>query len=115
MKNNFQGVDGDYTVNVLWVLNGASANWESQLPEQTQRWLQRQRESSGAYKDYPNIYNTLDAPGPLISLLSQQASWSFRAHKELVVDFVEAAAGSESGPSAEAMSLHKALRRRRFA
>jgi hypothetical protein len=98
MKNDFQGVYGGYTVNVLWVLNGQSAQWEQQLPQQTQRWLSRQRQS-GAYKNYPNIYNNLEAPAPLISLLSQQASWGFRATKDLVLDWIADVAGSQSGPS----------------
>ncbi|WIA39163.1 hypothetical protein OEZ86_005290 [Tetradesmus obliquus] len=101
LKNEFQGVAGGYTVNVLWVLNGQSSQWEQQLPQQTQRWLGRQRQS-GAYKDYPNVYNNLEAPAPLISLLSQQASWGFRAKKDTVLDWIADAAGSRSGPSGEA-------------
>jgi hypothetical protein len=101
LKNEFQGVAGGYKVNVLWVLNGQSSQWEHQLPQQTQRWLSRQRQS-GAYKDYPNVYNNLEAPAPLISLLSQQASWGFRAKKDLVLDWIADAAGSQSGPSGPA-------------
>jgi hypothetical protein len=102
VPNEFQGVTGGYTVNVLWVLNGRSSQWEQQLPQQTQRWLTRQRQS-GAYKDYPNVYNNLEAPGPLISLLSQQASWGFRAKKDVVLDWIADAAGSQSGPSKAAL------------
>lgn len=99
--NAFMGVAGGYVVNVLWVLNGRSTQWEGALQEQTGRWLAKQRSSSGPYNDYPGTQHLSEAPAPLISLLSQQASWSFRAKRALVTDFVAAAAGSTSGPGEE--------------
>jgi len=99
LPNAFMGIVGGYNVSVLWVLNGRSAQWESQLPAATQRWLDRQRRAvAGPYKNYPYVQNNLEAPGPLISLLSQQASWSFRMKKDQVVQWVLDAKGSRSGP-----------------
>jgi hypothetical protein len=105
--NSFMGVAGGYAVSVLWVLNGRSSQWEGALHEQTARWLAKQRSSSAGgtaaspYKGYPSVQHLSEAPAPLISLLSQQASWSFRAKKGVVADFVAAAAGSTSGPGEE--------------
>lgn len=82
LPNAFFGINGGYTVNILWVFNGKSTNWESQLPYRTEQWLETQRQASGPYKDYPNVYNVLQAPAQLISLLSQQASWSLRMKKD---------------------------------
>jgi len=99
LPNAFMGIVGGYNVSVLWVLNGRSAQWESQLPAATQRWLDRQRRAvAGPYKNYPNVQNNLEAPAPLISLLSQQASWSFRMKKDQIVQWVLDAKGSRSGP-----------------
>lgn len=113
LKNDFQGVVGGYSVNVLWVLNGQSGDWEAELPTATQRWLNRQRDGPGPYRNYPNVHNTIEAPAPLISLLSQQASWNFRAKKDMVLEWVAAAAGSESGPSEEVLKS-SSIRRRRY-
>lgn len=97
LPNAFMGVAGGYNVSVLWVLNAQSAAWESQLPAATQRWLERQRGSAGPYRDYPHVFNNLEAPAPLISLLSQQASWAFRAKKDAVLAWVGDAARSGGG------------------
>lgn len=95
------GVAGGYQVQVLWVLNGRSTQWEQELPEATLRWLDKQRNTTGPYSGYPNVHHTLEAPAPLISLLSQQASWTFRAKKAEVLEFVAGAMGSMSGPEEE--------------
>lgn len=96
------GVAGGYQVNVLWVLNGRSEQWEDALSEQTRRWLAKQRAApSGPYRGYPSVQHASEAPAPLISLLSQQASWSFRAKRGLVADFLASAAGTTSGPGEE--------------
>jgi hypothetical protein len=99
--NTFMGIPGGYEVNVLWILNGRSSQWEQALPEQTSRWLDKQRDSTGPYRLYPNVQHTLEAPGLLINLLSQQASWAFRAKKAEVLEFVSTAVGSTSGPGEE--------------
>jgi hypothetical protein len=92
LPNAFQGIQGGYSVNVLWVLNGASSAWEQQLPEQTQIWLDQQRkDTAGPYAAYPGVLSRTDMPAPLLSLLSQQASWSLQASKDVVQDFVRAA------------------------
>jgi hypothetical protein len=95
------GIPGGYEVNVLFVLNGRSSQWEAALPEPTLRWLDKQRNSTGPFRYYPNVHHTLEAPGPLINLLSQQASWAFRAKKAEVLEFVAGAVGSSSGPGEE--------------
>lgn len=99
--NTFMGVAGGYVVNVLWIFNGRSTQWEQSLPQPTLRWLDKQRNATGPYRLYPNVQHTLDAPAPLISLLSQQASWAFRAKKAEILDFVTTAEGSTSGPAEE--------------
>lgn len=101
LPNTFMGIPGGYAVNVLWVLNGRSTQWEQALPEQTLRWLQKERDSTGPYMDYPYVHHTLEAPSTLINLLSQQASWSFRAKKADVLDFVSWSFGTTSGPGEE--------------
>lgn len=99
--NVFMGVAGGYQVQVLWVFNGRSTQWEQELPEATLQWLEKQRDATGPYRHYPNVHHTLEAPAPLINLLSQQASWAFRAKKAEVLEFVAAAMGSSSGPEDE--------------
>lgn len=94
-------VAGGYQVNVLWVLNARSTQWEQALQDQTLRWLDKQRGTPGPYEGYPYIQHNLEAPGPLINLLSQQGSWGFRAKKGAVLEFVANAAGSTSGPAEE--------------
>lgn len=101
LPNSFMGIPGGYEVNVLFVLNGRSSQWEAALPEPTLRWLDKQRNSTGPFRYYPNVHHTLEAPGPLINLLSQQASWAFRAKKAEVLEFVAGAVGSSSGPGEE--------------
>jgi hypothetical protein len=93
LPNDFHGVNGNYQVNVLWLLNGQSTQWEAALPQETQQWLAPKRNAtSGPYKGYPNVYNVLQAPEQLVSLLSQQASWAVRTKQSLVQDWVAAAA-----------------------
>lgn len=101
LHNSFMGVAGGYQASVMWVLHGRSSEWEEGLAEQTQRWLAKQRETPGPYQNYPFTQHTSEAPGPLISLLSQQASWSFRTKKAALAEFVAAAGGSTSGPGEE--------------
>lgn len=107
--NVFMGVAGGYQVQVMWVLAGRSTQWEQALPEATLRWLDKQRNSTGPYRYYPNVHHTLEAPAPLINLLSQQASWAFRAKKAEVLEFVAGAAGSTSGPGEEVIKGNIAL------
>ncbi|WIA12481.1 hypothetical protein OEZ85_012516 [Tetradesmus obliquus] len=93
LPNSFHGVKGNYKVSVLWLLNGRSSQWEAALPQETQQWLAPKRNaSSGPYGGYPNVYNVLQAPAQLVSLLSQQASWAVREKQSLVQDWVAAAA-----------------------
>lgn len=93
LPNSFHGVKGNYKVSVLWLLNGRSSQWEAALPQETQQWLAPKRNaSSGPYRGYPNVYNVLQAPAQLVSLLSQQASWAVREKQSLVQDWVAAAA-----------------------
>lgn len=91
LPNSFHGVRGNYQVNVLWLLNGQSTQWEAALPKATQQWLVAKRDAtSGPLKGYPNAYNVLQAPVELVTLLSQQASWAVRAKQSLVQDWVAA-------------------------
>jgi hypothetical protein len=85
-------VNGNYQGNVLWMLNGQSMQWEAALPQETQKWLALKRNAtSGPFKGYPNVYNVLQAPAELVSMLSQQASWAVRAKQDLVQGWVAAA------------------------
>lgn len=98
------GVAGGYEVNVLFILNGRSKQWEQALPEPTLRWLEKERNGTGPYKGYPNVHHTLEAPAPLINLLSQQASWAFRVRKAEVLEFVGQSIGTTSGPGEEVIT-----------
>ncbi|KAG2442832.1 hypothetical protein HXX76_002911 [Chlamydomonas incerta] len=78
LDNAAQAITGGWTVEVLWLVNMRSRQWESQLPADTQAFLNSSRDDkSSDLRHYPYISTfTANYSPELVTLLSQQASWS---------------------------------------
>ncbi|PNW85074.1 hypothetical protein CHLRE_03g170600v5 [Chlamydomonas reinhardtii] len=78
VDNAIQAITGGWTVEVLWLVNMQSRQWESQLPNDTQAFLNSSRDDKDSdLRHYPYISTfTANYSPELVTLLSQQASWS---------------------------------------
>lgn len=67
--NNWFGIAGDYTCNILWVFNSISPNWASELPSDVRALLQTDELS-----DFPYVKVFGQNPRSVIRLTPKQAN-----------------------------------------
>ncbi|KAG2499382.1 hypothetical protein HYH03_002957 [Edaphochlamys debaryana] len=102
LDNPGQAIQGGWSVDVLWVINMKVDAWEEQLPDDTRDFLKHVRNEAGSdMRHYPyiNLYNTYYSR-ELVTLMSQQASWTtLQAAPELRDMLAQAAADTPKSPS----------------
>jgi hypothetical protein len=73
LPNAYHGIKGNYTANVLWVLNGRDAEWEGRLPNATRAYLDASRRVPVHPLGKFPLTETFrpDAPSELVTMLGQ--------------------------------------------
>ncbi|GFR41221.1 hypothetical protein Agub_g1894, partial [Astrephomene gubernaculifera] len=78
LDNAAQAITGGWQVEMLWLFNMQISDWEEQLPVDTRTFLNESRyKKKSDMRHYPYISTfTANYTPELVTLLSQQASWS---------------------------------------
>eukprot|EP00928_Gymnodinium_smaydae_P034525 TRINITY_DN24441_c0_g1_i1.p1 TRINITY_DN24441_c0_g1~~TRINITY_DN24441_c0_g1_i1.p1 ORF type:complete len:562 (-),score=87.86 TRINITY_DN24441_c0_g1_i1:55-1740(-) len=80
LPNMYQGVEGNYDVDMVWIFNGGADAWREHVPEETCESLEH------VAKRFPYIsVNLLDYPPLLVNCMSNLAAWNvFEAQGQIL-------------------------------
>jgi hypothetical protein len=106
LRNDYQGVRGGYTADVLWVLNGRDDAWEARLPPATRAYLNATRGFDFApLGRFPLTYTFRpDTPAQMVTMLSQYATHQMAELAPVIRDMIACAGGDGSGSSSKCSS-----------
>ncbi|GFR41215.1 hypothetical protein Agub_g1888, partial [Astrephomene gubernaculifera] len=99
LDNAAQAITGGWQVEVLWLINMQSREWEDQLPNDTRTFLNDSRNDKDSdLRHYPYISTyTTRYSTELVTLLSQQASWSVLQTAPELSELLQAAQREATG------------------
>lgn len=83
LPNKVEGVAGDYTVDIVWVLTGGAAGWTEKLPAETRDYVEKTIPSFPYFN-----FSVLNYSPELVSLENQQASWVVHEVQQTLLDFL---------------------------
>ncbi|GIL43121.1 hypothetical protein Vafri_957, partial [Volvox africanus] len=103
LSNPMQAINGGWQVEVLWLINMQARQWEELLPNETQTFLNLSRADTGSdLHHYPHISTfTTNYSPQLVTLLSQQATWTVLQAAPELLDLLEMAGVSMPTPVPE--------------
>lgn len=91
LRNDYQGVKGNFTITITWCISAPASQWEAQLPADTKAELTViKADPAGYYRDLPNI-NTLVgsfARPSIVSLITQQMTWGVLQAQGLLSKYI---------------------------
>lgn len=104
LPNKYQGIRGGYEANILWVLNGRDAEWESRLPDATRTYLEVNRWNLLHPLNKFPLSETFrpDAPSELVTMLGQYASHQMLKAAPIITEMLRnssSSGGSGGGSS----------------